>query len=483
MDNRLINSHPSSRWDRFGQLSGYLIVFGLMGFYIIDIALYYIGFHANEKLHITSLVGISVIIFIMAILRFYRVYMIRSDMRLKLLLSSFVLLCGGLIFIAAFILYGYLAVKNSMFYFLQYGCFGVPAFIFGIDTALNQKEKILFRSLDSVALFFILMAVWFIGWLNVKIMYNIPYEDAIGGMSFMTLAYAIMQALMFMSLSTIFPAEEKLYDRINSKLLSSRMSNVVRLSMILLFWLVIIAAATRGAQLSIVLFFFIVLLYALYIRNNKIFWRSAGILIGLVFIYVLLMFVVKPSFIELSMNKTNIIVESYHDGNIASSTTKAVDDKTIDLLVAQPLVPEIDNKKQISAIEIDKSKLIMNREQMYKAAFEEFKKSPVYGIGPLGFIVKYGRYPHNIVLETMCDYGIVGVTILFGGISLLLLKLIRASKRDLSVGMMTLILLGFNLPLLFSGEFLAYAPFWFFMGYSIVYDLKSNRKGIGINGK
>ena len=42
-----------------------------------------------------------------------------------------------------------------------------------------------------------------------------------------------------------------------------------------------------------------------------------------------------------------------------------------------------------------------------------FKKNILIGNGPLSFQNKYvGTYPHNIILEVMCDFGLVGVTVI-----------------------------------------------------------------------
>ena len=50
---------------------------------------------------------------------------------------------------------------------------------------------------------------------------------------------------------------------------------------------------------------------------------------------------------------------------------------------------------------------------LWKAAKAEYKKNPIFGNGPLYFKNKYcGYFPHNIFLEAMTDFGIVGTVLL-----------------------------------------------------------------------
>lgn len=55
----------------------------------------------------------------------------------------------------------------------------------------------------------------------------------------------------------------------------------------------------------------------------------------------------------------------------------------------------------------------MNRDYLWAAAIAEFKKSPLIGNGALYYKNKYDKFfPHNIFLEAMVDFGVVGLIIL-----------------------------------------------------------------------
>lgn len=73
-----------------------------------------------------------------------------------------------------------------------------------------------------------------------------------------------------------------------------------------------------------------------------------------------------------------------------------------------------------------------NRTNLWTNAWREFLKNPIFGNGPLSYANKYnGYFPHNILLEVLCDFGIAGFLILFGSISVFLflyLRLLRKSR-------------------------------------------------------
>lgn len=52
---------------------------------------------------------------------------------------------------------------------------------------------------------------------------------------------------------------------------------------------------------------------------------------------------------------------------------------------------------------------INNRLYLWSTSFGEFLESPVVGAGPLHYQLKYGgTFPHNILLETLSDFGLLG---------------------------------------------------------------------------
>lgn len=72
--------------------------------------------------------------------------------------------------------------------------------------------------------------------------------------------------------------------------------------------------------------------------------------------------------------------------------------------------------------ELARFKILNDRVSLWRLALEELKRSPVLGHGPRFFVEKYeGYYPHNIVLESLTDFGLAGSALL--GLALLALAL------------------------------------------------------------
>ena len=61
---------------------------------------------------------------------------------------------------------------------------------------------------------------------------------------------------------------------------------------------------------------------------------------------------------------------------------------------------------------VEKYFIRMNRDYLWKTAYAEFKKNKIFGNGICYFKNKYdGYFPHNVFLEAMVDYGIVGLVL------------------------------------------------------------------------
>ena len=94
---------------------------------------------------------------------------------------------------------------------------------------------------------------------------------------------------------------------------------------------------------------------------------------------------------------------------------------------------------------VEKYFIRMNRDYLWKAAYKEFKKNPVLGNGPCYFKNKYDNYfPHNVLLEAMVDYGIVGL-VLFSALGLYcFIKGLRYCMQSKSINVLLIFLLLFS---------------------------------------
>ncbi len=74
-----------------------------------------------------------------------------------------------------------------------------------------------------------------------------------------------------------------------------------------------------------------------------------------------------------------------------------------------------------------------NRTRFWELAFENFQESPILGLGPDAYRFLqpkiFGSHPHNVILQFLTDYGVVG-TVLFGILFLLCVAVAFGHTRD-----------------------------------------------------
>ena len=112
-----------------------------------------------------------------------------------------------------------------------------------------------------------------------------------------------------------------------------------------------------------------------------------------------------------------------------------------------------------------------NRSNVYDLAWLAFQENPIVGYGPYGYldVMRGVEYPHNIVLELLLTYGIVGVAFEVG---LMLILCVRVKRVGLSSIPSWLVVIGTYsiVRLFFSSTFLSFSPFWFVLGFLCNYS-------------
>lgn len=442
----------------FDSISGYLIVFGLAGGGIANVLLYYLGTHGTA-LRAPLFIFTAVVIFCLACVRFLQIYISDPQCRRLLLLSLIFPVCGLLIFAVAFATFGKIA-DGSIDLLMQFGCFCIPAFIFGLDCALNQRELTLFKTLDVVAVFYVPFVIFCISAIfSPNNVYGIL--ASMGDFNYMSIAYVLLLPLSFLTVCFVL-LPDRLFLSINAD--SFRIiSSILCFGLALLLWYVILCTGTRGPIVCVFAGIVFLIMWTAFIRKKRSFIRSVVVFLTFTLVFILLMFIIKSDYTSSASGRMQYFVDNLFQGKFKTSSTEAVAQADLDRI--------INNNEPL-----DPSKIVMNREQLYYAAILEFLKSPVYGMGPLGFYAKYDGYVHNIFLEVMCDYGIIGALLFFGTVFFwLLVRLIRLSINNMVICSMLILLVFMNLPLLFSATFLTWPPFWFFLGYAQLISKYKNK--------
>ncbi|MBU9675170.1 O-antigen ligase family protein [Planococcus sp. CP5-4] len=118
------------------------------------------------------------------------------------------------------------------------------------------------------------------------------------------------------------------------------------------------------------------------------------------------------------------------------------------------------------------------RESIYPLALKMFEEKPIFGYGPLGFLSESNlqMHPHNLILEGLVDYGIVGAVFIVIFLFYILKRYSNAIKSNVNILLIFFLFISTLLELQVSGTFMAHARFWFFIGLSIGFTNRKDNK-------
>lgn len=101
----------------------------------------------------------------------------------------------------------------------------------------------------------------------------------------------------------------------------------------------------------------------------------------------------------------------------------------------------------------NESPKITDRGTLYKLAWMEFQKNPLTGMGSMGYAVKYGLYPHNAVLQILCETGAVGAALFMTMILWAFIRILRSGQKRKEVRFFLLFLVAYAIEANISGDF------------------------------
>lgn len=110
---------------------------------------------------------------------------------------------------------------------------------------------------------------------------------------------------------------------------------------------------------------------------------------------------------------------------------------------------------------------LTNRDVIWKLALKYFREHWILGMGTGGFQSVSGIYPHNLFIDILVQYGIVGMIVFIFGLFRTLKKIYI--KHDNSDKLFIILLVSLGLvPLTFSMIFYESLPFWIFIYYGLI---------------
>lgn len=315
----------------------------------------------------------------------------------------------------------------------------IPSFFASCVFGMKREESAFFRVLEQVGFFSLPVVVLYVFWavFNCNPFYRGIY---LGFMNYMSFAYTIMPILL--AHIQQFSVEAPLKIPFLSRTIPH--AQRFRAIVIVLYWLAIIASGTRGAYMCVAAFCVFLFLNKLIRRKSaKRFFTLSAVLALILFF---LIFIYAPPGFS-GVGRMSSFVQSLVQGNFSTSDTQSedVDEQIGDLLeggivVSNPdAVPstrpgkapsasathpnksptepfdtdaayrdEITDDDELLQEEETAQLVISDRSTYYKLAIGEFQNSPLFGMGPGGYSQKYASYPHNIILEIVCETGLVG---------------------------------------------------------------------------
>jgi len=280
----------------------------------------------------------------------------------------------------------------------------------------------------------------------------------LGTLDYMSLAYTCVPCLYALSISFLLRPSGA--DSAFGGFIKGRAADALRLGGILLFWMLVVLSGTRGAVLSVIAFYLLFLLYQS-LRRKPV-GKILAVMSGLAAAFLIMNTVVKTPAMEMTRQRYGIVLDGLKKGRLTAEPEAQAVMENIDNLVK--LSGRKSFRKSVSQLPPDSPPAlsalaganggvvrIANRGTLYVLAVKEFLKSPIYGMFPLGFFVKYDNYPHNVFLEILSELGLLGFLPLMAVFVLLAVKLLKAAPKGPTAEAMLVLLVGLALMCMTSG--------------------------------
>ena len=432
----------------------------------------------------------------------------------KLRLSALIPLSAVLLFyVVCYALWFHLfgTAGGLLEYGPQFIVFCIPAFFCGICTAVRHNERSFFENLERMTFWVLPGAIIYI---NGAVFRCNPYNWGrdFGIISYMGFAYTIMPFLLAHLIR--FSDHEPFWLPFVKRF--ARRPQLVRGILIAVYWFAILASSTRGAYFC-VSGFCILLVISRLIHKQPVktaaltSFLMIGLLLFTMFVYTLpgLKGVSGMSEFVDGLKEGKLVTTRSEDSSVADHVDELVaaeggkqvanrpaeeppaeqppvEEPPMEQPPAeqppveeppmeQPPVEEPPAEEPGTDI-AEENLQIGNRGTMFKIAIKEFLKSPITGMGPRGYGVKYGGYPHNVILELLCDTGLAGTLILMGLILLAIFKLIYVGWKRKEVRYVLLFLMAYAIQANISSTIWACPALLCALGYGLAMPLHQSEK-------
>lgn len=436
---------------------------------LVNVACYYLGLAFQDNIARQAAFIIGNVLFtlvafaaLLSVLRFGQL-----KLRSLLPLGAVLLFFAGC-YIRALIRFGFTGAwihSAGQFVF-----FSFPAFCAGVYAAATRQESSFFDILEQFGLFAAPAALIY---LNGAVFNCNPFNWGrdLGILNYMTFSYTLMPFLLAMIFQFLEKKPLTLFRR------ALKYPQRVRGLLIALYWIAIIAAGTRGTYFCVVGFCICLVVSSCLHREAR--KKSALLSAAMTFVLCFNIFVYAPQ--GFGTSRMSIFLQGVSKGELVTTDEDPKVSGKIDDLVkadgdhqianrpetpSEPDTPaEPDTPPQEDSAEANIQ--IGSRGTLFKLAFKEFQKSPITGMGPMGYTVKYGMYPHNIPLELLCETGLAGFVPLMLLILWAVMNLLRFGWKQKYVRYFFLFLVAYMVQANISGNLWYFSPLLCALGYGL----------------
>ncbi|MCO7123751.1 O-antigen ligase family protein [Ihubacter massiliensis] len=423
-------------------------------------------------------IGGYIIIAIIIGLNFINVLM-HTEKKLRLFIIVILIsLIGMAPFILGLLFNGELFIYEILF---KYILFEIPMCLLASCIIVEQKITSFILSFKWYGVIVIPFCVFYIGRILLADDVSLDYIN-FKSVNYMSIAYMLMPVIVCLLIETVF---------------LNRRHALAKLALMLLLWVTLLFTGTRGAVLCV---FFCIGMAILY----EIIWNSCrnvkpiiSILLIMILSYCFFVFIWSPqsSGANYRLNGFSREITKYDFDennkvtlNLPNQNGKKVEKNSSVLDCYLNYMVESSNKGAISIREIKNGQaeflkymnkeeresvqqyeFIPNRMELFKLAFKEAKKHLIVGNGLFYFQNKYETYPHNMILEYLCDFGIIGASVFVLIVIGLMVQLIRKVKFKNDLLPALLFILSYIPQFMISGTIYFNPIAMFAISYAIIY--------------
>lgn len=452
--------------------------------YVVNVLFYYLGLAQKENPAREYGFMLFCVLFAVCVgLTF--LYLLWKE---RIPLKTWVLLCCvGLFFAVSFMIglrnYGMDSLLFS--YLKKFIIFSIPAFLAGICAAKWKTLQDFSLTMEKLGFFVFPVALIYFN----QVLFDanpFNYGRDLGIIHYMSFAYTLMPFLLVQIIR--FSDGETLAIPFVTR--TVQRPQLIRGVMILIEWVAIYASGTRGTIVCVVVFCGL-LLVSKAVRGKTMLRTIVivGIMLGAL---VFNLFVYAPAGMK-GLGRMNMFLEGLKEGKIVTAIEDENVEENIDNLVTstQPVEtePNAEDPTEVTQNPTEKppsagneqptisGEQLRNRGSLYKVALKEFLKSPVTGMGPGGYSEKYGKYPHNAILELLAETGLVGTLVLFALVFLALKRMLIDGWKDDHVQYFLLFIMAYAVYANISGTVWDCRALLCALGFGLVYNpLKDEKK-------